>query len=86
MARWMKPEEELPECEVGERVVMIVRERASPRTKMTDSIVVLVAKEGGWGSPDLVYDGYTPEDSILWTYEKDLVKIADACPKLMRGG
>lgn len=82
MARWMKPEEELPECDEGERIVMIVRERdiESLRAPMVDRLVIIAKTRTGWHSTG----GFTPPDAILWTYEKDLVKIAEiACPKLM---
>lgn len=74
MARWMKPTEELPCCEVGDRVLVIMRE--TERGKWVRRLVILEAKEEGWESPDPTYVGYSPEDGQLWAMEKDVVQVA----------
>jgi len=84
MARWMTPDECDPVCAIGERLVMIVRERDlnKLREPMVDRIVLLTRTVNGWESEG----GYTVPDAILWTYESDLVKIVDALfPNLMGG-
>lgn len=73
MARWMKPEEELPSCEVGDRIVTIVVEK-DPRTKAWNPRVVILEAEG-----------YGVEDAVLWSLEKDLAQISHTiCPEAYR--
>lgn len=75
MAKWMKPSEELPDCDCGDRVVGIVRYREHKRGKLLPHVVVLVAEENGWR--DVEDAGYDIHDCELWTLERDLVQIAD---------
>lgn len=85
MAKWMQPSEEMPDCLPGDRVLMIVRERLNGSDKMEDCLIILDYLGGDrWGNSGGAYDYYGPEDGLLWTYEKDLVKIAEiVCPNLM---
>ena len=76
MPHWRKPSEELPEVEAGDRVAIIVYEACPHSKAMQFRIVMLEATEDGWTSPDDTYGGYTPEDGVLWTTEKDLCGIA----------
>ena len=76
MAKWMKPSEEWPRCDCGDRVVGIVRYRETGDAKIRPHIVVLVAEESGWR--DVEDGGHTLEDCELWTMECDLVQISDA--------
>lgn len=84
MARWMKPSEELPECDCGDRVIGIVRYCVPHNDGFNDlashgpvqpHIVILVATEDGWD--DVEDSGFTIHDCELWTMESDLVQIAD---------
>lgn len=76
MPKWKKPSEAFPEVYVGDRVIVIVEE-VNPRTaKIGFRLVVLEATEDSWDSIDETYDGYTPEDGVLWTTEKDLCAAA----------
>lgn len=79
MPRWMKPTEEVPdEVEVGDRVCIIVVETMPGRKKPSPRLVILEATEDGWESMDDVYAGYTPQDGVLWSTEKDICQIAGA--------
>lgn len=75
MARWMKPTEEYPVCDCGDRVVGIVRYREHERGELRPHVVVLVATENGWR--DTEDGGFSIEDCELWTLERDLVRIAN---------
>jgi hypothetical protein len=72
----MRPEEELPVVDAGDRVIGIVRYRDIGEPRVKPHIVILIATETGW--KDAEHDGYTLHDCELWTLEKDLVSIADA--------
>lgn len=78
MPRWMKPTEDMPECEAGDRILCIVAEVIDQRVKPTATprLVILEATETGWESPDPTYGCYTVEDCILWSYERDVCQIA----------
>lgn len=78
MARWMKPEEEMPEVEVGDRILLIVVERAWEKAPLMPRLVILEAEDESWTSPDPTYVGYSPEDGVLWAHEKDVCAIAHA--------
>lgn len=65
MPRWMKPDEEMPNVPVGDRIVIIVNERQHERAALSPRLVILEATETGWDSPDPVYGGYSPEDGVL---------------------
>lgn len=78
MPKWSKPSEELPECEAGDRVLLIVCERETSRSPFRPKMVILEATEDGWYSPDETYTGYFPSDSVLWAYEKNVCEIAHA--------
>ena len=72
---WHKPSDKMPECEVGDCIVGIVRYRETPRDPLRLHIVVLVANEDGWD--DDAQTGYGPEDCEVWTYERDVIATAD---------
>lgn len=75
MARWMKPEEEYPNVECGDRIVCIVMCRRERWQKdLAPMVVILEATEKGWIDPE--DSGYAPEDAVCWTTEKDLCQIA----------
>jgi hypothetical protein len=86
MPRWMKPSEEMPKVEVGDRIVIIVRERAASNLLLRPRLVVLEAEENGWHSPDSFYTGYTPMDGVLWATEKSVCEIADLDDSLFPRG
>ena len=77
MARWMKPSEELPEVDAGERVVIIVKERMGRGRPFSLQLVILEATETGWYSPDPTYAGYSIEDGCLWSPERSVCEIAN---------
>lgn len=77
MPKWTKPDEALPECEVGDRIVVIVVERVSKDGPVRPSLVILEATETGWYSLDDLYSGYGPEDGVLWSTERDICQIAE---------
>jgi hypothetical protein len=77
MPRWMKPTEELPEVNCGDRIVIIVRERPRADATLDNRLVILEATETGWYCADDTYAGYSVHDGILWTTEKDVCQIAD---------
>jgi len=70
----MRPEEEHPVVDAGDRVIGIIRDREHAAASLKPRIIVLTATEDGWKEQD----GYTLNDCELWTLEKDLVGIADA--------
>lgn len=74
MAKWMKPEEEQPVVDAGDRVIGIVKDREHATASLKPRIIILTATEDGWKEQD----GYTLHDCKLWTLEKDLASIADA--------
>ena len=74
MPKWTKPSEGLPEVEVGDRVIVIVHKRSRWTDPVTFAAVILEATETGW--QDAEDTGYTPEDGVLWTTEKDLCGVA----------
>jgi hypothetical protein len=76
MARWMKPTEESPQVEVGDRIVIIVMERRYEDSPIEPHLVILERSEGGWDSCDTVFSGYNPYDGVLWAHEKDICQIA----------
>lgn len=75
MAKWMQPTEELPRCDIGDRVIGIVWYRENVLSQILPHIVVLVATRNGW--TDVEGNGHTIHDCELWTMERDLVRIAD---------
>lgn len=78
MPKWTRPTEGLPECEAGDRVVLIVNERLDRRSlRKTRRLVILEATEVGWMSPDMVYAGYTPHDAEFWSMERDVCQFAE---------
>jgi len=78
MARWMKPEEEPPAVYAGDRIVIIVKERATATSPIRPRLVILEATEDGWHSPDPVYAGYSIDDAFLWSTEESVCAIANA--------
>ena len=74
MAKWMRPDEEQPEVDAGDRVIGIVKDREHAAASLKPRIIILTATEDGWKEQD----GYTLHDCELWTLETDLVSIADA--------
>ena len=78
MPKWMKPTEELPECEAGDRILCIVREARRIGAPVRPTLLILEATEDGWTSPDDVFAGYSVHDCELWAYERDVARIADA--------
>jgi hypothetical protein len=75
----MRPEEEMPgDCECGDRLCIIVAERESPKHRIAPRLVILIATEQGWDSTEDVFQGYGPQDGILWAWEKDVCGIAHA--------
>lgn len=81
MPKWMKPTEELPELDAGDRVVIIVRERPYAGANLRNRLVIIEATEDGWRCDDDTYDGYSIHDGLLWSLERDVCGIADAvCP------
>lgn len=74
---WHKPSE-TPDVSVGDRVVIVVMKTMPHSTskKFYPSLVILVAEEGHWSSPDPVYSGYGFEDGVAWAYESDLCAMA----------
>lgn len=77
MPRWMKPSEEMPEVEVGDRIAIIVRERTFRNKPFRLRLVILEATETSWRSIEDNYSSYTPGDGELWAYERDVCAIAD---------
>ena len=75
MAKWTRPEDGLPECDCGDRVIGIVRYREIGQAKIHPHALVFVATEDGWS--DVEDQGYSIGDCELWTLEKDLVRIVD---------
>lgn len=78
MARWMKPSEETPDVTVGDRIAIIVMERAAPGSPIGPRLVILEAIEDGWHSPDPTYAGYSVDDAFLWATESSVCAIAHA--------
>lgn len=76
MPKWTRPEEGLPNVWVGDRVAIIVAERASDNTPLRPSLVMLIATEDGWRCDDPTYSGYTPEDGVFWSTERDICSFA----------
>lgn len=76
MPRWIKPEEEAPELECGDRILIIVNEKMPVSKRPVLRLVILEATEAGWDSPDEDYGGYSYEDGVFWAYEKDVVEFA----------
>ena len=85
MARWMKPTEEMPSCDCGDRVIGIVRYSVPYNDGFGDlpshgpiqpHVIILVAEEDGWR--DVEDGGYTVDDCELWTMEQELVQVANA--------
>lgn len=74
MSRWMKPEEEMPVCEVGDRILLIIMCRLRQGDPMEPHLDICTATEDGWESES----GWTPEDALLWSNEKDVCGIAAA--------
>lgn len=63
MPKWTRPSEGLPQCDVGNRILLIVIERLDRRSiRKTPRLVILERTEIGWTSPDAVYAGYSVED------------------------
>ena len=77
MPKWTRPSEGQPECEAGDRVLLVVRERTNAKAKLRPRLVILEATEDGWDSPDPTYEGYTPEDGAFWSMERDVCAFAD---------
>jgi len=77
MPKWMKPQEEMPDVEAGDRILVIVREREEVESPLENKLLILEATEDGWFSPDPDYAGYSVTDGILWSAEKDVCQIAN---------
>lgn len=78
MAKWVRPSEAMPKVWVGDRVVIVVAERASDGTPLRPTLVILTATEDGWSCGDATYHGYTPEDGLFWSTERDVCAFARA--------
>lgn len=72
---WHTPDEQ-PNCEAGDRIVIIVNERAHANGPLMGRLVILEATETGWFSPDDYYAGYTLGDGVFWAYERDVCQAA----------
>ncbi len=68
LVSWHEPSD-IPECDVGDRILVIVNERESAFTPLRPRIIILEARDVGWDSADVAYAGYGFEDGILWAYE-----------------
>lgn len=73
MVEWYSPTHEIDEVRGG-RILMLVRERLVEDGPLVDRLVILELGDGCWESPDPVYTGYSPGDSICWCWEKDLLE------------
>jgi len=73
---WSKPTEEYPSVEVGDRVAVIVMEREHATAPIRPRLVILIATESGWDSTEEMYQGYTPNDGVLWSAENDICRSA----------
>lgn len=63
-----------PVCEVGDRILGVVMERATSASPLRERIVVMEAAESGWDGGD----GYIPEDCARWAYERDVLAARGA--------
>ena len=77
MPKWTAPSEGMPDVYAGERVLVIVMERATDRDPIKPRLVTLEATEDGWRAVEDMYAGYTTFDGVLWTTEKNLCQIAE---------
>jgi hypothetical protein len=77
MTRWMRPCEDPGDMTCGDRIVIVVRERATTTAPLQNRLVILEATEDGWHSADPVYAGYSLHDGLLWAKEQDLCSIAN---------
>lgn len=59
--------------EVGDRVLLLLKEINPESRKVDPRIITLVVEEFGWSSPDPDYSGYWPEVGEYWAYEKDVI-------------
>ena len=75
MPRWAKPSEELPELECGDRVLVIIMERPRFGGHIAPRLIILEAVEDGWSCEDDTFNGYSPEDGVLWSLESDVCQI-----------
>ena len=82
MIRWTDPHKSTPECDVGDRVVGIVRyaehyhdgfNRLPSERKAEPHVVVFIATEDGWH--DVEGNGFDIFDCELWAMEKDVVPV-----------
>lgn len=70
--KWTKPSEETPRCAVGDRILVVLREKENG--KWVRRLAILEAQEDGWRSLDDFYVGYSPDDAELWAHERDVVR------------
>lgn len=78
---WHPAQDPLPALEVGDRVLIVVDELPFREARYSvKTIVILVATETGWDSPDPVYGGYSVEDGIVWALERDILESLDPNP------
>ena len=76
---WKQPNEPLPEnFYAGDRIAIIVVERAHACAPLRPRVVMLTALESGWTPDDEVYSGYGPQDGVAWAAERDLTTDAVA--------
>ena len=68
---WKRPSEE-PECEVGDRVIGIVRYRERSDRPLLPHVIIIEALEDCWWSEG----GWSLEDCDWWILEKDLIEQA----------
>lgn len=74
---WHKPTDPLPtNLYVGDRIALIVVERAHACAPLKPFIVMLTAGESGWTADDPTFNGYGPTDGVAWATEKDLLAAA----------
>ena len=76
-AAW-HPSTVAPQCEAGDRVLVVVTERPRHGADLQSRIILLEAEESGWRSRDDRYAGYTPSDGDYWALERDILPRIDA--------
>jgi len=75
MAKWMCPDEEMPNVFAGDRIIGIVKFRDNGEQRVKPHVAILIATEDGW--KDVEDLGHIIHDCELWAYESDVVKIID---------
>ncbi len=71
---WHDASESPAGLDCGDRVLVVIEEKERPMSRYSvRRIVILEATETGWDAKDGMYDGYTPEDGIIWALERDIL-------------